>query len=98
MRAIRAARGQGTVMRRIGCAAVLAALMLAAPARADVFDDNPAAASRGPGDMYLFARGADGATLERHWTGTAWSDWASLGGIATSGPAAAAYGTAINVF
>ena len=85
-------------MRWIGFAAVLAALALAAPARADVYDDNPAAASRGPGDMYLFARGADGATLERHWTGAAWSDWASLGGNATSGPAAAAYGNAINVF
>jgi hypothetical protein len=85
-------------MRRIAFAALLAAVVLAAPARGDVYDDNPAAASRGPGDIYLFARGADGATLERHWTGTAWSDWASLGGNATSGPAAAAYGNAINVF
>ena len=31
----------------------------------------------------------DGATLERHWTGSAWSDWSSLGGTSTSGPAAA---------
>ena len=31
---------------------------------------------------------ADGAILERHWTGGGWTDWASLGGNATSGPAA----------
>ena len=75
--------------------AVLA--VTAAPARADVIDDNPAAASRGPGDVYVFARGGDGQTYERHWTGSAFSDWSTLGGQATSGPAAAPYGSAINV-
>jgi hypothetical protein len=86
---------RGTV---IWVAAVVAALVLAAAARADVYDDNPAAASRGFNDLSVFARGADGSVLERHWTGSAWSSWASLGGGATSGPAAAAYGSAINVF
>ena len=70
----------------------------AAPAAADVYDDNPAAASRGPGDMVVVARGADGAIYERHLAGGAWTPWASIGGQATSGPAAAAYGGAIHVF
>ena len=74
-------------------------MLFAAPrASADVYDDNPAAASRGPGDMWLFARAGDGATLERHWTGSAWSDWSSLGGVSTSGPAAAAYNGQVHVF
>ena len=77
--------------RRPGAGARLAPCC-AAPARADVFDDNPATASRGPGDAWIFARAADGATLERHWTAAAWTDWASLGGNATSGPAAVGYG------
>ena len=87
-------------LTRLGIGAALAALMLfAAPrASADVYDDNPAAASRGPGDMWLFARAGDGATLERHWTGSAWSDWSSLGGVSTSGPAAAAYNGQVHVF
>jgi hypothetical protein len=91
-----------SLARRIGpaiAAAVAVLLLAAAPgAVADVYDDNPAAASRGLGDIWLFARAGDGATLERHWTGTAWSDWTSLGGVSTSGPAAAAYNGQIHVF
>ena len=68
------------------------------PARADVYDDNLAAASRGAGDIVVLARGADGAVYERHLEGGAWSPWASLGGVATSGPAAAAYGDSIHAF
>jgi len=88
------------VRRTVACliAAATAAVLMTATARADVLDDNPAAASRGPGDLHLFARAADGTVLERHWTGGAWTEWSSLGGVATSGPAAAAYGNAINVF
>jgi hypothetical protein len=79
--------------------AILAAVLAgAAPARADVYDDNPAAASRGPGDMVVVARGADGAIYERHLAGSTWTSWASIGGQATSGPAAAAYGDSIQVF
>jgi hypothetical protein len=88
-------------MKFIGKAAIaLAALALgcAPAARADVLDDNPAAGSRGPGDVYVAARGNDGQIYERHWTGTEFSPWASIGGQATSGPAVAPYGNAINVF
>lgn len=70
----------------------------AAPARADVYDDQPAAASRGPGDMVVVARGADGAIYERHIAGGTWTPWASIGGQTMSGPAAAAYGGAVHVF
>jgi hypothetical protein len=79
-------------MRRI-CAtlALMLTLVAAAPATADVYDDNPAAATRGFGDAYLFARGDGGDVLEKHWTGSTWSDWSSLGGTATSGPAAVGY-------
>jgi hypothetical protein len=79
-------------------AASLVALIAAGPARADVFDDNPATASRGPGDAYIFARAADGAILERHLSGGTWTPWASLGGSATSGPAAVALQKWIYVF
>src|SRR5262245_48361511 len=85
-------------MRRSIGAAVLAVLALAAPARADVFGDNPCVASAGTGDMSVFARGPDGAVLERHLQGGAWTSWASLGGSATSGPAAAAQGSLIHLF
>src|SRR3954465_121718 len=61
--------------------------MIAPVARADVYDDNPATASRGGGDAWIFARAADGATLERHWTGSAGGDWAAPRSSAT-GPAA----------
>jgi hypothetical protein len=79
-------------------AALAAALAIAAPARADVYDDNPAAASRGSNDLFLFARSNDGTMLERHFVDGSWTNWSSLGGAATSGPTAAAYGSAIEVF
>jgi hypothetical protein len=86
-------------MRRICTAVVLGlALMTAAPAAADVYDDNPAAVSRGPNDVHLFARGSDGALLWRHFDGSVWGDWTPLGISATSGPAAVAYGGAVHVF
>lgn len=73
---------------RIGAAlaCLSAALAFAGSASADVVDDNLAAVSRAAGDVVVFARGADGATYVREGIdGT----WASLGGEATSGPAAA---------
>jgi hypothetical protein len=85
-------------VKRLVVAILAAALAGAAPARADVYDDNPAAASRGPGDMVVLARGTDGTIYERHVAGGAWSPWASIGGEAASGPAAAAYGDAIHAF
>jgi hypothetical protein len=81
--------------------AVIAMLGMSAPARADVYDDNMAAASRGANDLWVFARrSSDGAILERHFqpaSGT-WTDWTSIGGNTTSGPAAGAYGPNIEVF
>jgi hypothetical protein len=85
-------------VRRALVAILAAALACAAPARADVYDDNPAAASRGPGDMVVLARGADGAIYERHVAAGAWTAWRSIGGRASSGPAVAAYGSAIHAF
>jgi hypothetical protein len=85
-------------VRRLLVAGLAALLVSAAPARADVYDDHPAAASRGVGDIVLLARGADGAIYERHIVGGAWTAWSSIGGLASSGPAAAAYGGAIHVF
>ncbi|MDA0139984.1 hypothetical protein [Solirubrobacter deserti] len=73
-------------------------MALAVPARADVYDDNPATASRGPGDAWIFARGADGTILERHLSNGAWTDWSSIGGQPSSGPAAVAAGGNIHVF
>jgi hypothetical protein len=78
--------------------ALLASMAFAASARADVYDDNLAAASRGPGDIVVLARGVDGAIYERRLAGGAWSSWSSIGGAASSGPAAAAYGDAIHAF
>jgi hypothetical protein len=89
-------------VRRIGTCAALAAAMvvaMAGPARADVFDDNPATASRGGGDLWVFARASDGEILERHRAGDgSFTDWSSLGGNAASGPAAIGYGSSILVF
>jgi hypothetical protein len=79
-------------------AGIAAWLALSGPAAADVYDDNPATASRGGGDAWIFARANDGAVLERHWTGSAWTDWSSLGGNTTSGPAAVGYGGTVHVF
>jgi hypothetical protein len=85
-------------VKRLLVVAILALLAIPATARADVYDDNPAAASRGPGDTVVLARGADGAIWERHLVGDAWTNWTSIGGSTSSGPAAAAYGDAIHAF
>jgi hypothetical protein len=79
--------------------AVAAAMLTATTsARADVFDDNPATATRGT-DLWVFARTADGEILERHRSADGnWTGWASIGGGATSGPAAIGLGATMNVF
>lgn len=74
----------------LALACTVAALLAAAPAGADVVDDNPAVAAQGAGDMRAFIRGTDGALWTRAWNGSNWSAWTSLGGSLTSGPAAAA--------
>jgi hypothetical protein len=83
---------------RILLAAVALVLAASGTATADVYDDNPATASRGPGELYVFARGSTGEILERHRLGGTWSDWSSIGGSAGSGPAAVAYRGDILVF
>lgn len=72
---------------------------LCGSASADVFDDNPAAVSLGPGNVQLFARGGDGQILHRQLSGGAWSTWAAVPGLeAGSGPAATVFGTTIYLF
>jgi hypothetical protein len=72
---------------------------LCGSASADVFDDNPAAVSLGPGNVQVFARAADGQILHRQLAGGAWSDWAAVPGVqADSGPAATVFGTTIYLF
>ena len=77
-------------MRRFWLTLAAVFAVLCAPASADVYDDNPAAASLGPGKTYVFVRSDDGTILERHLNAGAWSEWAAVPGLeATSGPAAA---------
>src|SRR4051812_35305966 len=83
------------------CVATGSVVGMSATARADVYDDNLAAASRGQDDLWVFARrSSDGAILERHFVPSSggWTAWNSLGGSTTSGPAAAASGPNIEVF
>ena len=54
--------------------------------------------ARGRRRLGLRARAPTATMLERHWTGSGWTDWRSLGGSATSGPAAVGYGKSILVF
>ena len=79
-----------TGLARIATAAALgmAALLCAAPVRADVVDDEPAAVSPAAGQIELYARGGSGDLLERLLDGSGWSDWSSLGGGLSSGPRA----------
>ena len=55
-------------MKRAVVLALALWAVLAVTASADVLDDNPATASRGPGDQWVFARASNGETLVRHWT------------------------------
>jgi hypothetical protein len=78
----------------------LLVVALAAPARADVFDDNPAAATLN-GTVYVFARDADNRILERHGLPGSWTDWSDVPGLpggAGSGPAAVAFGSTLMLF
>ena len=69
--------------------AVLAATAMTGTARAEVLDDNPAAASRGPGQVTVFLRGTDGTMLVSDLSGGSFTPWKSLGGYLDSGPGAA---------
>ena len=77
-------------MRR-AMASALAAVAAAAftgTARAEVLDDNPAAASRGSGQITLFIRGEDGTLQVADLDGGSFTPWRSLGGYLDSGPGA----------
>jgi hypothetical protein len=80
-------RRRGTV-----AALMLTALLAFAPAAtADLVDDNPAAASPGPGRITVSVRAANGALQQSTLgAGGVWGPWTSLGGTLTSGPAASA--------
>jgi hypothetical protein len=75
-------------LARIATAAALglAALMCAAPVRADVVDDEPAAVSPSEGMFELYARGPNGDLLGRLLGPAGWTDWSSLRGTLSSGP------------
>lgn len=75
------------VLRALLCALLAAGFAIApvAPAAADVVDDNVAAVANQRGEVELFARGDDGAIYTRMADG---GDWTSIGGAASSGPAA----------
>ena len=68
--------------------AVVAAAAITGTARAEVLDDNPAASSRGPGQVTVFIRGGDGALLTSELSGGSFTPWSSLGGYLDSGPGA----------
>ena len=76
-------RGLGSVLAVVIVAAV------AAPARAEVTDDNPAASSRAAGQVSVFVRGDDGTLQQSDLSGGAFTPWRSLGGGLLSGPGAA---------
>jgi hypothetical protein len=77
-------------MRRgwTGVLAAVAALALTGTARAEVLDDNPAAASRGPGQITVFLRASDGSLQVSDLSGDSFTPWQSLGGYLDSGPGA----------
>ena len=84
---------------RAAAAATIAAFACAAPAAAAVVDDNPAASSRGPGQVSVFVRGADATLQVSELSGGAFTPWRSLGGVLTSGPGAEGRaGTVTDVF
>jgi hypothetical protein len=83
---------------RIATAAAMGvALVCAAPVRADVVDDAPAVASPAPGVLELYATAGDGNVQQRTFNESGWSDWSSVGTPATSGPAAIAHGSTVDL-
>ena len=79
---LRMRRGMASVL------AVTAATAFTATASAEVVDDNPAASSRGPGQVTVFIRGRSGALLSAELSNGAFTPWRPLGGYLDSGPGA----------
>jgi hypothetical protein len=50
--------------------------------------DPPSVVAQENGRLDLFVRGQDNALWHRTFDGNRWSNWESLGGVLTSGPAA----------
>ena len=55
----------------------------------------PAVCAQAPTSLDLFERHTDGAVWWEHWDGQAWGTWTSIGGTATSDPAAVSRGTGV---
>jgi len=68
--------------------AAVAAVAMTGTARAEVLDDNPAAASRAPGQVTVFARSTTGSMVVSELSGGSFTPWQSLGGYLDSGPGA----------
>ena len=80
-----------------GCALAMLVALLAAPvAQAEVTDDNPAASSRGAGQVSVFIRGTDGTLQVSELSGGGFTPWRSMGGYLDSGPGAAARSATIS--
>jgi hypothetical protein len=80
------------------CVIAAMGLLVAPNARADVFDDNPAAVTF-QGQVYVFARNADNRIIVRHTSGGTWTGWTPVPGLAAgSGPGAVVYGQSIRLF
>src|SRR5665647_164577 len=48
---------------------------------------SPAVCAQAANSLDVFVQGTDHALWYKHWDGTSWSAWKSLGGVLTSGPA-----------
>ena len=68
--------------------AAVAAVAVTGTARAEVLDDNPAAASRAPGQVTVFARSTSGSMVFSELSNGSFTPWHSLGGYLDSGPGA----------
>jgi hypothetical protein len=75
--------------------ALLVVLVASATARGDVVDDNPAASSRGPGEVSVFIRGPGADLQVAELSNGSFTPWTSLGGVLTSGPGASGRTTQI---
>jgi hypothetical protein len=81
---------------RVVLAAVLVAMAAAGTAQAEVVDDNPAASSRGAGQVSVFLRGSDGTLQQSDLSRGTFTPWRSLGGGLLSGPAAGGRSTTVS--
>lgn len=91
VRAYKATSAADTVYAE-STSAVLNVDVKAVPPTPSPFASGPSVCSQSPTSMDLFVQGQDKALWWRHWDGTTWSVWKSLGGVLTSDPAAMSEG------